>query len=251
MADGNNPFEAQLASWSEQISQVQPLAVQGKIARRHLGVQYDLAMEISGLLSAGLFHGRGVSSSLMFNAFLSNLYHLWASADLTCKGYYGSVRPILRLVFEGLLIAKFCSTCTGYELYDRWEKGEPISLGRDVFGRIKKPMVPELRELWKTLCSVTHFSTFAGQPTLELHAVQSEGRHNYSIIFMLLVMNDHLLRMHIVDRRLTYFMDRYSENDGWRRLRTIATMVAGKVRGLLRKASRAVVREYIARWHIV
>jgi hypothetical protein len=251
MGKTDDAFQSQLRKWSRRITRAQVLTAHADIVRQHLGAQYDLAMEVSGLLSLGSVHGQGTSSSLLINAFFSNLYHLRASADLTCTGYYGSVRPILRLVFEGLLVAKFSSVSTNDDLYRRWQLGAPLSLRRDVLARIAHPAVPELLQLWKTLCSVTHFSVYAGQPTLELDAVRAQGGFNYSLIFMLLVMNDHLLRIHVIDRHLTYYLDRYSTDDRWRRLRRIATMTNRNVRSLLRTTSRVVAREYISRWRVI
>ena len=114
------------------------------------------------------------SKSLVFNAFQSNLFHLHSARLLIRNGLVGSAYPILRLTYEGLIYAKYCSVSKDVKLYKRWESGDHrLSLRNDVLNKLRTPQIDELLGLWTILCRVTHFSTYSGQPGLDLEYTSS------------------------------------------------------------------------------
>jgi len=135
-----------------------------------LELQYRLASECMGMLLHGAhIHGRPQIQIILMNAFHTNLFSFWSALDLTRQGFYGPARPVLRLIYEAQLIAKFCSVHSDVDLYQRWEKGDPyIFLSKHVFKRTKSPHTQPLETVWGDLCNFTHFSTFSGQVGLRI-----------------------------------------------------------------------------------
>src|SRR5690348_1145196 len=98
-----------------------------------LELQYQLAAECMGLLYHGAdVHWRPDIKRVLLNAFHTSLFNFWTAPDLTRQGFYGPAPPVMRLSYEGQLIAKFCSVHASTELYQRWETGDPYIFGRGV-----------------------------------------------------------------------------------------------------------------------
>lgn len=215
-----------------------------------LDLQYALGDQAWGFI-VNLWHGKPRVSSVLAKAFLSSLFHLWAALELNRQGLYGSARPLFRVVYEGLLVPKFCSVQDGTELYDRWARGDPyLSIRRDVLRRIQAPELRELPEFWSGLCSTTHFSIYAGQVSLQPASIQREIDGNYGLASMLIAMNTHLLTRHLLDRKILYSMDRYVSGN-WREQRR---QLRAKTRDLLTRLTvegRLAIREYARHWVLV
>jgi len=75
---------------------------------QYLEHQHALANEFVGLLSA-TFIASTKAKGMIFKAFQNNLFHIYSVRLLTQQGLTGSAWPVLRLAYEGLLYAKFCS----------------------------------------------------------------------------------------------------------------------------------------------
>lgn len=211
-------------------------------------LQYRLASYLVGLIVGLRFHGRGEVSSVILNAFHSNLFHFWSALDLTSKGFFGSARPLFRLIYESLLISKFCSLHTDTTLFQRWSTGDPrLSISRDVLNKISTPDVPELRVFWSRLCGVTHFSIYSGQIELEAESTKKEIMSNYVVLYILLSMNSHLLRCHLLDRTVLYYLDYYGDGS-WKAHRDKLREASNEMTSLLEKPGRALVREYSRKW---
>lgn len=122
-----------------------------EVHRTCLGVlefQYRLASEWGQLLFSPQFRGQGPVWTVLFNAFHTSLFHYWSALNLTKNGFVGSARPLFRLIFEGLLISKFCASQKSTELFDSWFAGDPyLSISRHVFNRINAPQISELQNL--------------------------------------------------------------------------------------------------------
>jgi hypothetical protein len=242
-------FKEQLDKALESIKDKDPLVSYERIIVRYVDFQYNVSCSFAGLIAGGLFHKRGAVSQIIFNAFLSNLYHFHAATELNKRRLHGSVPPILRLAYEGLLIAKFCSLSPAIELFERWQQGDPrISLNRDVFQRIRSPDVTGLRQLWRELCSVTHFSTYSGQPYIQPELVEKQVRENYAVLVMLLLMNEHLLRMHLMDRSILYYLNRYAPDESWHRALKRLREATKTVKPIISKAGRKVVNDFGRKW---
>jgi hypothetical protein len=244
-------FREQIDTALESFKTTDPLAHYEKIVVHYVDVQYDVSLTFAGLIGGGQFHRRGEITAIIFNAFLSNLYHFHAATELNKRRLHGSVSPILRLAYEGLVMAKFCSLSPSVELFKRWEEGDPrISLTRDVFHRIKSPDITSLKRLWKELNTVTHFSTYSGQPYIEPAMVEKQVQGNYAVMLMLLLMNDHLLRIHLMDRNILYYLDRYAPDQSWQtKLNTLRETTHG-VMSVVSDAGRKVVRDFRRKWRV-
>jgi hypothetical protein len=65
---------------------------------------------------------------VMFSSMYKNFFAFYAAIDLTKRGLYGTARPILRYLFESIMIAKFCSVSHNDDLIQKWNNEEPINL---------------------------------------------------------------------------------------------------------------------------
>ena len=147
--------------------------VEDKLIDQYLVLQHKMANFGVGLFVNNVYRFHE-SKSLVFNAFQSNLFHLHSARLLIRNGLVGSAYPILRLTYEGLIYAKYCSVSKDVKLYKRWESGDHrLSLRNDVLNKLRTPQIDELLGLWTILCRVTHFSTYSGQPGLDLEYTSS------------------------------------------------------------------------------
>jgi hypothetical protein len=81
--------------------------------------------------------------------FSKNLVAFYSSIELTKKGLYGPARVLMRYIFEGVTIAKFCSISMDRNLIQKWNDGIHVSLTNDVLNKIKSPDNQELKSFWK------------------------------------------------------------------------------------------------------
>src|SRR5579872_7443328 len=185
-------------------------AAEEKIASENLDIQHRVANHFVPLLVAE-FYPEKKPWMLTFNAFQSNLFHFAAVLHLIRRGMIGSTWPILRIIYEGLLFAKFCFSSRQTALYTRWLEGDSyLSVRRDILKKVKKPKTQELGVLWSVLCQPTHFSIYSGQPSINPdHMPTTDVIGIYAMVFVLLALNENILRRQLLSRSALYYAERY------------------------------------------
>ena len=67
-------------------------------------------------------------NAILFSCFHKNLISLFSSYKLSLEGLYGPARPILRNVYEYLMIAKFSNVSGSLKVLNKWYNHQPIFL---------------------------------------------------------------------------------------------------------------------------
>lgn len=151
------------------------------------------------------------ANKILLAAIHKNFISFCVVLDLMRKGLYGPSRMILRHVFEGLVIAKFCALNRDRGVFERWEKGEYVPLTNDVLNKIKTPDPDPFRKLWKILCAFTHATVHSQQPILDAKKNLDEILLTFHITRALLECNYHLLTQHFVTSSMKHFEKHYGE----------------------------------------
>ncbi len=225
-------------------------AGEDRIVEQHLVLQHRLANCWVGLFVNEVYHF-DEPKRLVFNAFQSNLFHLHSARLLIRNGLIGSVYPILRLIYEGLVFAKYCSLSKDFTLYRRWESGDHrLSLRNDVLNKLLHPSIEELLTLWTSLCQVTHFSTYAGQPGLDLDYTRREIKVGYAIVSMLSLFNHHILNRHLITPAAEYYVKAYGNQRVFVTTRRDLRVLNKELRITISQKGNKLVRDFTAAWQI-
>jgi len=176
-----------------------------------LNLQYDFAL-IYWSVAAMVVHYETGLLSVMVSAFYKNLFAFYAAVELTQKGLYGPARPILRYIFESLMIAKFCSVSRNQDLIQKWHNEEHIGLSNEVINKIKTPDNSGLKKFLRPLNSFTHATRSAQQILFNVDENWNEIYLNTILLKVLLECNYHVLNRHIVNPSAIYYVKEYGEN---------------------------------------
>ena len=136
--------------------------------------------------------------------FTGALTLLATSFELTLDGLYTHARPLLRQLFEGLMIAKLCSLDHSTEVYDKWLDGAHTNFTNDIINRITHPGREQFVDLWKSLSGDTQASYFSGQPDVNNGPALRMAQWNFAFLHMLLHATYHLLRTHLTTPSIRY-----------------------------------------------
>ena len=176
-----------------------------------LNLQYDVA-EI--YLSVVDFVRRDTDLlSVMLSAFIKNLFAFYAAIDLTQKGLYGPARPILRYIFESVMIAKFCSVSQNQNLVQKWHNEDHINLSNDVINKIKTPDNLVFKDFLRPLNSFVHPTRSAQQIRFNVDNNWNEIDLNIVLLKILLECNYHVLNSHIVNQSFIYLIKEYGDKE--------------------------------------
>ncbi len=214
----------------------------------NLDLQHRVANHFVPLLAGGVYDNQG-AVQLIFNSFQSNLFHLAGALQLMTRGYLGSTWPIFRVAYEGLLYAKLHTVIEEQSVFSRWLNGDPyLSTRRDVLKKIKAPSLGEVSLFWSMLCQPTHFSIYSGQPSLEQVYVTSGLADAFVVVFILLVMNEHILRRHLLSRSALYYVKRYMDIECLRRDSYELKRHTASIKGRFSKSGRRLAKEFTTAW---
>ena len=150
-------------------------------------------------------------NKILLLAIHRNFISFCAVLDLTRRGLYGPARMILRHIYEGLVIAKFCALSSDRKVFERWEQGEYIPLTNEILNKIKTPDPDPFRKLWKVLCAFTHATVFSHQEILDARKNLDEIVITFQITRALLECNYHLLVRHFATPSMQYFEKAYGD----------------------------------------
>ena len=219
-------------------------------AQKFINLQYRLASEYAWLFDSPAGAQISGVNTVLFGSFHKGLIALTTSIDLTSRGLIGPARPLLRWVFEGCLIAKFCSSHPSSDVFDRWVDGHDVSLTFAVIKKLNKPNPEELSKLWKLLCQYTHSSVYAMQVDMSEKLTDEEVIFNIVITDLLLAWLYHLLNRHIITSSMEYYQRRYRDHDVVRNLRAHAKEIIEESREQFKSPTSQLLKDFCSSWTI-
>ena len=141
--------------------------------RELLDVQCRIASYIVGWwLAPGMEHRKGHKElmPLLFSLFHRNFFTFYSALMLTVSGFYEPARPLLRCIFECLMISKFCHICDDDLVMKKWDSGETIYFANSILKKITYPDTRPFYEFWGLICEHSHATKASAQVSLELES---------------------------------------------------------------------------------
>lgn len=183
--------------------------------RELLDVQCRIASNFVGWwLTPGmpLRKGHKELMPLLFSLFHRNFFTFYSALMLTVSGFYESARPLLRCIFESLMISKFCHICDDDRVMKKWDSGETIYFANSILKKISYPDTRPFYEFWGIICEHSHATKTSVQISLELQSEDELGSvgSNLCLLNVLLECNYHLLTTHLITPELAYMDKIYS-----------------------------------------
>lgn len=136
-------------------------------------------------------------------------------------------------------------------MISRWEKGEDISLARDVFKKISAPNFDRMKKLWKALCQFTHATIYSQQTISESEKAIEHLNMNFALLRALLEMNYHLFNRHLVNSSMKFYFDSYATEEEKARYKQLKINV-GKLFSTSKKVmsneTKGIIRDFKASW---
>jgi hypothetical protein len=180
------------------------LDIQCKIASKFIGCWLSPRMPLR--------KGRDELMPLMFSLFHRNFFNVFSAMKLTLSGFYESARPLLRCIFESLMISKFCHICENDHVMKRWDSGQTVYFANSILKNIASPDTKPFYEFWALICEHSHATKNAVQVSIEL---KNEFDHdnvieNLAMLNALLECNYHLLNTHLITPELSHMDKLYS-----------------------------------------
>ena len=195
------------------------------------------------------------ANELLFTTFHKSLINLKTAFYLNRRSLWGPLRPLLRQVFESLLISKYCSlNYQSREVLKLWKEGKQISLGK-IFKKIEISDLDALKELWGVLNDITHATKFSSQPTLTYRSNRTDIADvtvNFIWIELMLECKYHLLTEHIINSSLTYYLKSYAPED-YERVKFLKKMLRqnyNESKKRMKGNERKILQAYKSSWSI-
>lgn len=214
-----------------------------------IDIQHEIAAQYSWMFDSPLAP-RNEAERAAFHLFQKTGIGLFDSLRLTEQGSFGSARVLLRQVFEGLLLAKFCAISEDHSIALRWHKGDVIYVGKSVIGRIVQPDPVSLTELWRALCDYAHATKYSQK---RRHTITEDVEHEevaLTLVFieMLVECAYHVLNTWVLRKDMAWYAKEYGK------VYTVPDL-RSKSRGLFRivrqrhgPGARTLVRTFRSRW---
>ena len=224
-----------------------------QLAQQILNTSYSIATPYVSLALSQIMEKNSERGSMLFSAYHRNLFAFYGALDLTKRGLFGPARPILRHIFEALIIAKYLSLSEDPKIYKAWEKGGFIYLSKQVLKKIEAPDPSSFQEFWKTLSEVTHATRYSQQISFLPSHVLPHVHFNLDLILGFLECHYHLLSSHFLTSSIKYYGNYYSDQQS--KLNELHTSKR-KIRELFKKARtlnknpklKKCVRDYKSSW---
>jgi hypothetical protein len=100
--------------------------------------------------------GQKELTPLLFLLFHRNFYSFYSALRLTSIGLYGPAMPIIRTIFESLMVAKFCNISDDFKLIKKWDSGETIYFANSILKKIINPNSQPFFDFWGFSCEHSH-----------------------------------------------------------------------------------------------
>lgn len=195
------------------------------------------------------------ANKLLYTSFHKSLINLQTAMYLNRRSLWGATSPLLRQVFESLIIAKYCSLNEkSVKVFESWVRGEQISLGK-IFKEIELSDIASIKKLWGELSDLTHSTIFASQPWLKYGADKMDVARvifNFMLIEVMLECLYHLLLSHIITPSMTYYLKSYVPKN-YERVQYLKKMLRqnckeSKIR--MMEDAKKIIQAYKSSWNI-
>ena len=150
--------------------------------------------------------------TLIRSIFYKNLLTFSSLLEENRQGMYGTARILMRYIFEGSMIAKYCASQKDFSLYSQWHEGKDIKLTPEVMNKVYQPDMTPFREIWKLFCGFTHASITSMQIELDASRYYKEISANFAFTLILLRFNYHILNTYILTPKARYYAKAYDKN---------------------------------------
>ena len=148
---------------------------------------------------------------VLFSMFHRNFYSFFSVLKLTSIGLFSSARPILRHIFESLIVAKFCNINDDFKILKKWYKNETIYFTNSILKKIISPNPQPFFDFWEFICEQSHSTKYSSQIWLKLDDLDFiDISENFYILIALLECNYHLLNTHLITQELDYKVKFYT-----------------------------------------
>jgi len=105
---------------------------------------------------------------LMFSLFHRNYFNVYSAMKLTLSGFYESARPLLRCIFESLMISKFCHICEDDQVMKKWASGQTVYFANSILKKIESPNTKPFYDFWTLICEHSHSTKNSVQASIQL-----------------------------------------------------------------------------------
>ena len=203
----------------ERVNNVTPTFILEAAADRIQGIkalidiQYGIASYFAGLWERyGPHYGKSSTnlSLLLISLFHKNFFAFYSAYDQTIKGFYGPARPLLRYIFESLMISKYCNIADDVNLFERWSSGQTIYFTNSILKKIIFPDTNHFYDFWSLVCNYTHSTKYSLQISLEADENLEDILLNLTFLNVLLECSYHLLNTHLITSELEYLVKFYT-----------------------------------------
>jgi len=215
-----------------------------------LDLQYNVACEFFYLIDHDPYAEISEANHVLRPCFQNNLVALLSAKINTEMGLYSIARPTLRMIFESLMISKFCSANHESETYDKWIDGKVVYFTNGVIKKIKKPNSGQFSEFWSLISEFTHSSIYAMQPDTCIERVNNEIDLNFLLIHMLSECNYHLLNSHLFTPSLKYYQSRSRGAEKLQPWRKELTAIYSELKKQYNKPAKQFIRDFKSTWEV-
>ena len=196
---------------------------------------------------------------MLFISFHKNFFSFYSAYKLTTQGLFGPARPLMRNIFEALMISKFCYLSDNPTVLKKWDSGQIVYFSNSILKKIINPSPKPFYDFWGIICDQSHATKSAMQFTLELIEEDelSNVLGNFAVLAALLECNYHLLNSLLITPELynmaKYYISRYSFKENKfmiPELRKTAHKEFKKNRGYLSSEAISLIWAYRRKWDI-
>jgi hypothetical protein len=191
------------------------LANQIESAEKLIDIQCNIASHFIGWWSSNTSFarkGHEELNALLLSSFHKNIFSLFSTLRLSSCGLYGVARPLMRNIFEWLMISKFSSISDNPSVMKKWKNEETIYFSNSILKKINVPSPENFYIFWSIVCGYSHATRSSLQISLDIDDKENfeEINVNIAIINALLECNYHLLNTHLITTEYEYMGKFYS-----------------------------------------
>jgi hypothetical protein len=199
-------------------------------------------------------------SPLLFSAFHKNIFSFYSALRLSSYGLYGPARPLLRNIFEWLMISKFSSISENASVLANWNDEKTIYFSNSVLKKIKIPDPIPFYLFWSLICDFSHATRTSMQISLDIKDKDNNKdiMSNIAIINALIECNYHLLNTHLITSEYAYMGKYYFNRERFPQsmeykvpnLRKQAHIIFKRNRNFLGSESLNLIGAYKRKWKL-
>jgi hypothetical protein len=211
-----------------------------------LNVQHTLVVHHNWMLMTFIKLNASHAVDLIAAIVHKNFFLLHVALDQSSQGMFGPARVLLRPAFEGLLLAKGCAVTGETSLLDQWTAGDQVNVSTSVLNRLTAPDNRAMKDFWRVLCQYAHATVYSMQGGEKFNHDQVE--ETLGLVILLLTMNGHLIKQHLISRSMSYYATRYGEPDLVQKEQRRLRLLIDKAAPIFSSEGRAVLKSYRAKW---